>query len=114
MANRFYESLEKKLQDVNFKDTYYDFNEIVIPIPNMLVDDNDPLVDIIEDKQSRQEAKKFLKISGQINRNKDIYIDVELENTTEKTLKGKVTIINIIFKVHKDFDFNSFKDIIGE
>lgn len=114
MENRFYKSLENKLKNINFKDTYYEFNEIVIPIPNMLVDDTDPLVDIVEDEKARKEAKKFLKLSGYLNRNKDIDINVELENSTEDTLKGKITIINIIFKVHKDFNFNNFKDIIGE
>ena len=36
-----------------------------------------------------------------------------MENTTEKTTKGDITMINIVFKVHKDFDYNTFKDIVG-
>ena len=43
MDNRFLKSLTTKLEDVNFKETFYEFSEIIIPIPNMLVDDNDPL-----------------------------------------------------------------------
>lgn len=113
MDNRFLKSLTTKLEEVNFKETFYEFSEIVIPIPNMLVDDNDPLVDIIEDTTIREEAKKFLKFSGILNRKEEIAIDVNLENTTEKTTKGDITMINIVFKVHKDFDYNTFKDIVG-
>lgn len=113
MDNRFYDSLTKKLEKINFEDTHYEFNEIAIPIPNMLIDDSDPLVDIVEDEKARKEAKSFIKLAGVINRKEETGISVSLENTTEKTSKGNITIINVIFKVNKSFDFEEFKDIMG-
>lgn len=113
MDNRFYDSLIKKLEKINFEDTHYEFIEIAMPIPNMLVDDSDTLVDIVEDVYARKEAKSFIKLAGVINRKEGTGINVSLENTTEKTSKGNITIINVIFKVNKSFNFEEFKDIMG-
>lgn len=113
MENRFIKSLQSKLKTIDFDSTYFEFSDIVIPIPNMLVDDKDPLVDIVEDEEVRREAKKFLKLAGYINRQEEINIQVKLENTKEKTTKGTITLINVVFKVNKDFNYNELESIMG-
>ena len=120
--NRFINSLHQNIKsnnrlvnlefvDEKDSDIYLDSNEIVIPIPNALVDDNDPIVDIIEDKSSREEAKQFIKFAGWLNR-KDIGINVKLEKNKQETKVGITTVIDVVFTINHDFKYTEFKQLI--
>lgn len=120
--NRFIKSLSNKLEneklsnlefaDENDSNIYLQSNEIVIPIPNALVDDNDPIVSVVEDEQVRNEAKQFVKFAGKLNRS-DIPIVVKLEQKKQETKLGMTTMIDIVFQVEPTFDYNDFKVFVN-
>ena len=120
--NRFIKSLSNKLEneklsnlefaDENDSNIYLQSNEIVIPIPNALVDDNDPIVSVVEDEQVRNEAKQFVKFAGKLNRS-DIPIVVKLEQKKQETKLGMTTMIDIVFKVEPTFNYNDFKVFVN-
>ena len=98
--------------DENDSNIYLQSNEIVIPIPNALVDDNDPIVSVVEDEQVRNEAKQFVKFAGKLNRS-DIPIVVKLEQKKQETKLGMTTMIDIVFQVEPTFDYNDFKVFVN-
>lgn len=120
--NRFIKSLSNKLEneklsnlefaDENDSNIYLQSNEIVIPIPNALVDDNDPIVSVVEDEQVRNEAKQFVKFAGKLDRS-NIPIVVKLEQKKQETKLGMTTMIDIVFKVEPTFDYNDFKVFVN-
>lgn len=120
--NRFIKSLSNKLEneklsnlefaDENDSNIYLQSNEIVIPIPNALVDDNDPIVSVVKDEQVRNEAKQFIKFAGKLDRS-NIPIGVKLEQKKQETKLGMTTMIDIVFKVEPTFDYNDFKVFVN-
>ena len=120
--NRFIKSLSNKLEneklsnlefaDENDSNIYLQSNEIVIPIPNALVDDNDPIVSVVKDEQVRDEAKQFIKFAGKLDRS-NIPIEVKLEQKKQETKLGMTTMIDIVFQVEPTFDYNDFKVFVN-